>query len=228
MHTWNDFETFRPQDVSAPNYPRRFGPGRFGPLPNRPQNNNPWELVARAQWRKYPNKFNQAVEGIDVVDRRIDEKGVLKTHRLLSTKWGIPGWATKIVGSDGIGHASEHSTVDPKNKTMELKTRNLTFCNMITIDETLVYSPHPEDKNKTCLKQEAVINVKGIPFGSYIESFVCDNISKNASKGREAMDHVINVIQMETRDLQLRAQQAMETINLNFEAMESNNLSFEV
>jgi hypothetical protein len=33
-----DFETFRPQDVSAPNYPRRFGPGRFGHLPNRPQN----------------------------------------------------------------------------------------------------------------------------------------------------------------------------------------------
>lgn len=177
---------------------------------------NPWELVVRAQWRKYPNKFNQAVEGIDVVDRTIDEKGVLRSHRLLSTKWGIPDWATKLIGADGIGHASEHSQVDPKNKTMEMKTRNLTFCNMITIDEKLVYSPHPEDKNKTCLKQEAIVNVKGVPLGSYIESFVCDNISKNASKGREAMDHVMILIKQETRELQQEAKHAMESININF------------
>lgn len=57
---------------------------------------NPWELVVRAQWRKYPNKFNQAVEGVDVVDRCVDKNGVLQSHRLLSTKWGIPGWATAV------------------------------------------------------------------------------------------------------------------------------------
>ena len=57
---------------------------------------NPWELVVRAHWRKYPNKFNKAVEGIDVLDRKVDDKGVLKSHRLLSTRWLIPGWATKV------------------------------------------------------------------------------------------------------------------------------------
>lgn len=87
---------------------------------------------------------------------------------------------------------------------------------MITIDEKLVYSPHPEDKNKTCLKQEAIVNVKGVPLGSYIESFVCDNISKNASKGREAMDHVMTLIKQETRELQQEAKHAMESININF------------
>jgi hypothetical protein len=38
MKKGKDFETFWPQDVSAQNYPRRFGPRHFGPLPNRPQN----------------------------------------------------------------------------------------------------------------------------------------------------------------------------------------------
>ena len=57
---------------------------------------DPWELVVRAQWRKYPNKYNQAVEGTDVVDRNIDKNGVLYSHRLMSTRWGIPDWATKV------------------------------------------------------------------------------------------------------------------------------------
>ncbi|KAL4235048.1 PRELI-like [Mactra antiquata] len=178
---------------------------------------NPWELVVRAQWRKYPNKFNQAVEGIDVVDRHVDSKGVLRSHRLLSTRWGLPNWAIKLIGADGVGHASEHSQVDPANKTMEMKTRNITFCNMITIDEKLVYSPHATEKNKTCVKQEAVINVYGVPLGSWIESYVCDSISKNASKGREAMDHVMNTIKQETVQIQKGAKHTIESMNLNFE-----------
>ena len=50
----------------------------------------------KAAWRKYPNPFNPAVEGIDVVDRQVDEKGVLKSHRLMSTRWGIPNWAMSV------------------------------------------------------------------------------------------------------------------------------------
>ncbi|XP_052818540.1 PRELI domain containing protein 3B-like [Mya arenaria] len=85
----------------------------------------PWELVVRAQFRKYPNKLNQAVEGIDVVDRTVDQAGVLRSHRLLTTRWGLPGWATKIIGSDGLGYGSEHSEVNPQAKSMEMKTRNV-------------------------------------------------------------------------------------------------------
>ena len=55
-----------------------------------------WETVAKAAWRKYPNPFNPAVEGIDVVDRYVDEKGVLKSHRLMSTRWGFPSWAIRV------------------------------------------------------------------------------------------------------------------------------------
>ena len=50
----------------------------------------------KAAWRKYPNPFNPAVQGIDVVDRYVDDKGVLKSHRLMSTRWGFPSWATAV------------------------------------------------------------------------------------------------------------------------------------
>lgn len=59
---------------------------------------HPWETVVTAAWRKYPNPHNPAVIGMDVVDRKVDERGILRSHRLLSTSWGLPGWATRVSG----------------------------------------------------------------------------------------------------------------------------------
>lgn len=56
---------------------------------------HPWETVAQAAWRKYPNPMNPAVLGTDVIEREV-VNGVLYTHRLVSSKWGIPGWAQKV------------------------------------------------------------------------------------------------------------------------------------
>ena len=57
---------------------------------------HPWDTVVKAAWRKYPNPHNTAVIGMDVVDRKVDSSGVLRSHRLLSTAWGLPGWCTKV------------------------------------------------------------------------------------------------------------------------------------
>lgn len=42
--------------------------------------------------------MNPAVVGIDVVDRKI-EKGILKSHRLISTEWGLSPWVIKVGSS---------------------------------------------------------------------------------------------------------------------------------
>lgn len=172
---------------------------------------HPWETVVKAAWRKYPNPFKPEVEGVDVVDRHIDDKGVLRTHRLMSTRWGIPSWAVKILGQDDHGYGSEHSKVDPAKKKMTLNSRNLTFCSLITIDEKLVYSQHPEDKSKTILSQQTEVNVKGIPLSSYLENIVTDSIEANATKGRQAMEHVIEKIKSEATELQHGAVHAMDS-----------------
>ena len=49
-----------------------------------------------AAWRKYPNPMNPNVEGMDVVDRKVDDKGVLKSHRLMTTDWAMPGWVARV------------------------------------------------------------------------------------------------------------------------------------
>ncbi|KAK6174450.1 hypothetical protein SNE40_017726 [Patella caerulea] len=171
---------------------------------------HPWETVAKAAWQKYPNPLNPSVTGIDVVDRHVDQNGILQTKRVLSTSWGLPAWVTSLVGMDKDCYAYEKSEVDPKKKTLTLKTKNLTFCNFLTIDEFLIYSPHPEDKTRTHLKQEAIVKVKGVPLSSYMEARVTDTISKNANKGRQAMEWVIDHLKNECKDLRLEAQKCMD------------------
>jgi len=87
---------------------------------------HPWETVVSAAWRKYPNPMNPAVVGIDVIDRRL-EGGILKTHRLITTEWGFPSWASRLLGSDQACFASEHSAVNTETKTMTLMSRNVSL-----------------------------------------------------------------------------------------------------
>lgn len=57
---------------------------------------HPWETVAQAAWRKYPNPMVPSVIGADVIDREVVD-GVLRTHRLVvSTQWGFPKWTQAV------------------------------------------------------------------------------------------------------------------------------------
>lgn len=51
--------------------------------------------MVQAAWRKYPNPMNPAVLGTDVIDRKVVD-GVLHTHRLVTSEWGLPGWARSV------------------------------------------------------------------------------------------------------------------------------------
>ncbi|EEB17415.1 protein slowmo, putative [Pediculus humanus corporis] len=173
--------------------------------------NHPWETVAQAAWRKYPNPMNTAVIGTDVVERKVVD-GILHTHRLVSSKWLFPSWAQPFVGSTNVCYASELSQVDPKNKEMILKTRNLSLCNYIAVDETVRYIPHPSDPEKTLLKQEAVVTVQGMPLTNYVEDVMTNRISLNAGKGRQAIEWVISKIEAEVQELKNSAVKSTDEI----------------
>ncbi|XP_002740119.1 PRELI domain containing protein 3B-like [Saccoglossus kowalevskii] len=162
---------------------------------------HPWETVVQAAWRKYPNPHNPTVVGLDVIDRHVDKQGRLVSHRLMCTEWGLPMWVQKLVGVDRACYASEHSVVDRKRKTFVLRTNNVTFSNLVAINEQLTYSPHPTDKKSTLLKQEAIITVHGMRLSSYLEQLVVNTCSSKATQGRVAMEWVIGKINTEVKDL---------------------------
>uniref|UniRef100_A0A2K6FP33 PRELI/MSF1 domain-containing protein n=1 Tax=Propithecus coquereli TaxID=379532 RepID=A0A2K6FP33_PROCO len=143
---------------------------------------HPWETVTTAAMQKYPNPMNPSVVGVDVLDRHIDPSGKLHSHRLLSTEWGLPS----IV-------------------------KTISFTNMVSVDERLIYKPHPQDPEKTILTQEAIITVKGVSLSSYLEGLMASTISSNANKGREAMEWVIHKLNAEIEELTASARGSIRT-----------------
>ncbi|KAL6489425.1 hypothetical protein MHYP_G00031660, partial [Metynnis hypsauchen] len=152
----------------------------------------PWETVIKAAMRKYPNPMNPSVVGVDVLDRNLDKNGRLHSHRLLSTEWGLPGVVRAILGTNRtITYVKEHSIVDPQEKKMELCSTNITLTNLVSVDERLVYRPHPENPDVTILTQEAIITVKGVSLSSYLEGLMAISMSANARKGWDAIEWII-------------------------------------
>ncbi|KAM4582359.1 PRELI domain containing protein 3B isoform 1-T2 [Fundulus diaphanus] len=111
--------------------------------------NHPWEMVTKAAMQKYPNPMNPNVVGVDVLDRHVDQQGRLHSKRLLSTEWGLPSIVKALIGNViSCTYIQESSIVDPKERALELQSSNITFTNMVSVDERLTYKPHPEDPEK--------------------------------------------------------------------------------
>uniref|UniRef100_A0A668U7M2 PRELI/MSF1 domain-containing protein n=1 Tax=Oreochromis aureus TaxID=47969 RepID=A0A668U7M2_OREAU len=141
----------------------------------------PWETVIKAAMRKYPNPMNPNVIGVDVLDRSLDTEGRLHSHRLLSTEWGLPAIVRAILGTNQTQtYVKEHSIVDPEEKKMELCSTNITLTNLISVDERLLYRPHPDNPEVPFLK--AIITVKGVSLSSYLEAMMARSMSANARK----------------------------------------------
>lgn len=162
--------------------------------------------------QKYPNPMNPSVFGVDVLDRSVDTRGRLHSNRLLSAEWGLPSIVKSIIGrTQTCTYIQEHSVVDPVEKTFELQSSNITFTNMVSVDEKLTYRPHPDDAEKTILTQEALISVKGVSLSSYLEGVMASTMSANAGKGREAMEWVIRKLNAEIEELAAAARSTIRT-----------------
>merc|ERR1712083_888274 len=102
-------------------------------------------------------------------------------------------------------YASEYSTVDPKNRLMEMRSKNMSFCNVVNMEEKMTYTPDPEDSNRTLMKQETVVTVQGVPLTSYMEGIIVNTVSANSGKGRAAIEWVVEKLGNECRALALSA-----------------------
>ena len=58
--------------------------------------------------------------------------------------------ADQILGCTRI-HAVEASRVDPQQQKLQMVSQNVTFCNLLTIKESIEYSPDPSDPTKCAL-----------------------------------------------------------------------------
>merc|ERR1712060_363000 len=73
----------------------------------------------------------------DVVDRKVVD-GVLHSHRVISSDWGLADWVQRLIGANKVCYASEYSTVDPKNRRMEMISKNMSFSNFVNMEGIIV------------------------------------------------------------------------------------------
>lgn len=98
------------------------------------------------------------------------------------------------MGGNDTSIVFETSYVDPQTKKVTMCSTNLTFSNIISVQETVVYQPLAE--GKTRFEQEAKITavcggwqkIKNAVEDASVEAF-----RKNAAKGREGFETVLQM-----------------------------------
>ena len=82
---------------------------------------------------------------------------------------------------------------------MEMRSKNMSFCNVVNMEEKMTYTPDPEDPNRTLMRQETVVTVQGVPLTSYMEGIIVNTVSSNSSKGRAAIEWIVEKLGNECR-----------------------------
>merc|ERR1712244_22549 len=67
----------------------------------------------------------------------------------------------------------------------------------------MTYTPDAVNPEHTVLRQETVVTVQGVPLTSYMEGIIVNTVSSNSSKGRAAMEWVVDKLGQECRALSL-------------------------
>mmetsp|Transcript_19127 Transcript_19127/g.31295 ORF Transcript_19127/g.31295 Transcript_19127/m.31295 type:complete len:179 (-) Transcript_19127:272-808(-) len=160
----------------------------------------PWDRVTAALWRKYPHPNCPHVLSVDVIDRHVDPvSGVLHTKRLMTTRTPVPAWAISLLGlRDSDCYFVEESTVDPRNRTMVMRSKNLSLNNLLELEETCTYSASLDDPNATLFRQETSVTAFARGVRTQIEKFCVNRFMQNSAKGRTVLEEVCERLQRES------------------------------
>lgn len=119
-----------------------------------------WDEVSTANWHKYCpwNDKSTHVIAVDTINRHVDaETGILRTERLITCKQSAPKWLSSFLGGQEVSHVYETSYVDPRAKKVTMCSLNMTWSDLLSVRETVVYRPCPSNPNKTVFDQHAKI-----------------------------------------------------------------------
>ncbi|KAL6066619.1 PRELI/MSF1 domain-containing protein [Balamuthia mandrillaris] len=159
--------------------------------------NYSWEECAVASWMKWPHPDRPDVLSVDLINKHFDpETQTLKTTRLVIMRGILPTWIQTIIGSN-ICFFVEQSVMEPRKKRMVLQGRNITYGNIIEMDETCVYTPEPQSPTETRFEQQAAVKAHTFGVGRSMESFVLERFVGNCSKGREIMEQTLRKVKKE-------------------------------
>ncbi|KAH8671463.1 PRELI-like family-domain-containing protein [Xylariales sp. PMI_506] len=157
--------------------------------------NYSWEEVSIANWQKYGpwNDKSAHVIAVDTLNREVDPKtGILRTERLITCKQAAPEWLKSLMGCTETSQVYETSYINPAEKTVTMVSQNLTWANLVNVEETVVYKPLND--HQTQFVQDA--RVTALCGGwqkikNSIEDTLVTRFRENALKGKEGFECVL-------------------------------------
>lgn len=158
-----------------------------------------WAEVSTANWRKYCpwNEKTPHVLAVDTLSRNVDsETGILRTERLITCQQNAPKWMAPFIGSQNTSYVFETSYVDPKAQRVTMCSQNMTWSDLLSVQETVVYRPSESNKVKTEFDQTARITALCGGWDrikAKVEQFTVDRFAQNAAKGREGFEMVLEM-----------------------------------
>ena len=149
-----------------------------------------WDRVTSSFWKKYWHPSCAQSRAL-VLNREIDSEGRLVTKRLHVIYQDVPSFIKAIVGNV-VTYAGEESIVDPKKKTLTLRTKNLCMTCLASVDEYCVYSACADDPHKTEYMKKMSVQGWLTGFINYrLENWFVDTDKQNRGKGINVMDDII-------------------------------------
>ncbi|KAJ1961355.1 Phospholipid metabolism protein [Dipsacomyces acuminosporus] len=162
-----------------------------------------WDTVSLANWRKYPNDKTPHVRHVEILNQDIDsETGILRTERLIMVRQNVPTLIRKLFGGD-TSYVLEYSEVDPKERTLAMQSQNMTYSNLLSVGEHIVYKPDPENPAHTLFIQSAQLKASGAMyrFANRVEDFCFNRFTDNANIGKLGFEQVLSKILAERQAL---------------------------
>ena len=156
-----------------------------------------WEEVSTANWQKYCpwNDKSTHVMAVDTLSRSVDEAtGILRTERLITCKQSVPDWLKTVIGCTDSSQVLEVSYVNPTEKTVTMVSQNITWANLVRVQETVVY--RPMSASQTSFEQSARITALcggWQRIKNSIEDSLVTRFKENAMKGKEGFECVLEM-----------------------------------
>ncbi|KAJ7225921.1 PRELI-like family-domain-containing protein [Mycena pura] len=155
--------------------------------------NDPWSIVTLAFFLRYPNPYASHVLSCDVISRSVSPSGSLLTTRLILKRGAFPRWFPKGFINRAESWVVEETEVDPVQRTVRCKTRNLDHVKIMQVEETVVFRSMPE--GNTLQHTEARIR-SGFGWGltKRIETHGLNKFKANVQRSREGVSLIVQLL----------------------------------
>ncbi|KAK3186842.1 Phospholipid metabolism protein [Lecanicillium sp. MT-2017a] len=174
--------------------------------------NYSWDEVSAANWQKYGpwNNKSEHVIAVDTLSRTVDPAtGILRTERLIACRQSAPDWIKTIIGSKmDESFVYEASYVDPANRTVTMVSQNLTWSNLVNVQEEVVYKPLGPHQTEFVQSARITALCGGWQrIKNSIEDTLVHRFKENAVKGREGFERVLEMSRIVFAEERERARQ---------------------